>query len=165
MIIMALPKPRDVYLKLLDSGVDSAAKGAYSSAMGLPLAYAQTYKQVYTAFHGSFPSEKEAMLQQYNDKAQVLSTKEGIGVKKDADVTGSVSFATSDITTCPIPGLAFASKKQGCSVTESSIESSDDDTAIQFAPMVACNDYADQPLGYEKLKSTMQQLMALCRMG
>jgi len=110
---MALPTPRDAYRELIDGGVDSAAKGAYPGAMGLPLTYAQTYKQVYTAFYGSFPSEQESMMQEYNEKAQRLSNTEGIGIRKDAEQSGDVAFATSDISTCPIPGLAFTSKKKG----------------------------------------------------
>lgn len=165
MIYMALPTPRDAYRELIDSGVDSAAKGAYSGAMGLPLNYAQTYKQVYTVLFGSFPSEKESMMQEYNEKAQRLSNTEGIGIRKDANQSGDVAFATSNISTCPIPGLAFTSKKKGCSVSSSSIEASSDYIAIQFAPMVACNDYAGVELGYEKMKSTMQKLMALLRVG
>lgn len=163
MIYMALPTPRDAYRELIDGGVDSAAKGAYPGAMGLPLTYAQTYKQVYTAFYGSFPSEQESMMQEYNEKAQRLSNTEGIGIRRDASQSGDVAFATSNISTCPIPGLAFTSKKKGCSVSSSSIEASSDDLAIQFAPMVACNDYAGVELGYAKAKSLALKIMSLVK--
>lgn len=160
---MVLPTPIDVYKDLLDSGVDSAAKPAYTTGAGLHLAYIGSYTSAYTAISGSFPSSEQSKMESLQKTVTTLSNTTGIGVKKDAEVAADVDYATSTITTCPIPGLAFVDKKKGCSITSSSINASDDGTASEFSGAVGVSDYLGRPLGYSAMKASVMQVMNLCQ--